>query len=496
MYNLPQSIQIVNSNSASYICATPNLLCKRQDVLDTAEQFPPLASCLEAYVVLWPTYGDCTAPVPVGCHKITLNMPPRARGGVQHRAEEDGQHHERATDDGSPIDDVINHIVAHVGTHGGHDPTVMVFVAASQKKYTISTDSFDEIPDADEPRRIAFVDGGSELLEEAPAFLIGMNRVYYSLFRGNKRQRPVMHPRMEFFTCLTSSAPTGHAVASDTPRNSTLGPARHRPTVHTPSAPAASRNLYSVKLFTHSPADRIRLPPDDELGITEEDIRKHGTSRVGLLGMPRKMAEWAVAESVVATELAAGDVLVMDGTLQSGSGRESAFAAKVYNRAVQKGVVVCGLAKTTTLTTVDNRPLVRHASEVAKAAGLEDRRWFARIGERATADDKAYTFIVKLHEKSEYAFRFGILAEQYWPMNRGEVESVLASVAANSRDIAMPGFPYGAIDADRFAKVRMREAAMYRDMLGAEMLRKPGGAEVAAQIRSMSAHQVLNRVTG
>ena len=208
------------------------------------------------------------------------------------------------------------------------------------------------------------------------------------------------------------------------------------------------------------------------------------------------MAEWAVADSVVANELAAGDMLVMDGTLQSGSGRESDFAAKVYKRAVRKGVVVCGLAKTTTLTTADNRPLVHRASEVAKSAGLGAKRWFVRIGERATANDMGYTIIAKLHEKSRYAFRLGVLAEQYWTMGRGEVESVLASMAANSRDIAMPGYPYGAIDADRFAKVRMREASMYRNMLDAELMRRPGGADIAAQIRTMSAHQLLNRVTG
>ena len=108
----------------------------------------------------------------------------------------------------------------------------------------------------------------------------------------------------------------------------------------------------------------------------------------------------------------------------------------------------------------------------------------------------AYTFIAKLHEKSAYAFRFGILAEQYGAMDKGEVESVMASVAANSRDIAMPGYPYGAIDADRFAKVRMREASMYRNMLNAGLMGRPGGSDIAAQIRSMSAHQVLNRVTG
>ena len=433
--------------------------------------------------------GTTTHACAGGDHvRITLNTSPLAWGAVQRLAEQNGLSRAPMPGGETPIGGVADYLTARFSTPGGPDPDVMVFAGASQRRYTVTKDSFAEIPDTREPRRVAFVDGGNALLAEAPTFLIGINRVYYSLFRGSERRRPALQPRMEFFSCLTAGTSAGRAAAPAALRRSPARPAA--------GAPTAARCLYSVKLFAHAPGDRSRLPPDDDLGITEEDIKKQGTSRVGLLGVPRKMAEWAVADSVVDSELAAGDMLVMDGTLQSGSGRESGFAARVYKRAVRKGVVVCGLAKTTTLTTVDNRPLVHRATEVAKAAGLDGKRWFAKIGERATANDMAYTFIAKLHEKSAYAFRFGILAEQYWAMDKGEVESVMASVAANSRDIAMPGYPYGAIDADRFAKVRMREASMYRNMLDAGLMGRPGGADIVAQIRSMSAHQVLNRVTG
>ena len=420
---------------------------------------------------------------------LTLNTTPRARGAVQRLAEPDRGIAVPAPSSSMPFGDMIDYLVSIVGIPNNFDPNAMVFAAANKQKYTISKDHFAEIPDTAEPRRIAFVDGGSTLLEEGPAFLIGMNRVYYSMFKGNERQRPTLRPRMEFFSCLSTHSA---AVPVDSRRSSTPSAAGHATT----DTSLTTKSLYSVKLFTHTPGDRGRLPSDDDLEITDEDIKKQGTSRTSLLGMPRKMAEWAVADSVVANELTAGDVLVMDGTLQSGSRREHAFATRVYKRAIQKGVVMCGLAKTTTLTTVDNRPLVHCASEVARTIGFDDKRWFVKIGERATADDKGYTFIVRLHEKSAYAFRLGILAEQYRSMSKNEVESVLASVAANSRDIAMPGYPYGAIDADRFAKVRMREATMYKNMLDSVLMGRPDGADLAAQMRSMTTHQVLNRVTG
>ena len=81
-------------------------------------------------------------------------------------------------------------------------------------------------------------------------------------------------------------------------------------------------------------------------------------------------------------------------------------------------------------------------------------------------------------------------------MSNDEVKSILASIAANARDVSMPGYPYGAIDADRFAKVRVREVSMHKNMLDAELVGRPDGEAIASQMRFMSMHHALNRVTG
>ena len=368
---------------------------------------------------------------------------------------------------------MVGYLTGRVGASSVDSRTLM-FDADGQKRHTVGVDDFAEIPVTDRPCRIAFVDGGNAMLAEAPSFLIGMNRVYYSVFRGDRRQRPARQPRIEFFSCVTAGG-------------------RRRPA---PGPATSEKGAYTTRLFVRNAADRGRLPADADLDVSSEDVRNRGSSRDMLMAIPRRMAEWAVAGSVIDGELRAGDVLVMDGTLQTRSKRETKFVEPICKRAVQKGVVMCGLAKTSTLVTTDNLPLIGRASELAEAAGLGGRRWFVGVCDRATANDMGYTYIVRFHERSRYVFRFGILGGQRAAMSGAEVESVLASIAANSSDISIPGYPYGAIDADRFAKVRNREAVMHRNMLDAALAGRPGGDSIAAQIRSMSMHEALNRVTG
>lgn len=355
----------------------------------------------------------------------------------------------------------------------GADRNALEFVAANQKKHMICRDDFIEIPITGRPRRVAFVDGGNATLAEAPSFMIGMNRVYYSLFCGNRRQDPLLRPRIEFFSCVTAGVLTNPMSSSTT-----------------------EKGAYSVKLFVRNDADSVRLPSDVDLNITSGDVRSHDVSRDSLLDTPRKMAEWAVASSVIDNELQRGDLLIMDGTLQTRSMSESKFVAPICKKAIAKGVILCGLAKTSTLVTADNLSLISRVSELAEEAGFGSKRWFVGVCNRATANDMGYTYIAKFHEKSRYVFRFGVLSEQHDSMLDGEIESIFASIAANSRDILMLGYPYGAIDADRFAKVRMREASMHQNMFNAELANTSGGEKVAVQIRTMSMHKTLNKVTG
>ncbi|MEK6866330.1 MAG: hypothetical protein AABX46_02680, partial [Thermoproteota archaeon] len=118
-----------------------------------------------------------------------------------------------------------------------------------------------------------------------------------------------------------------------------------------------------------------------------------------------------------------------------------------------------------------------------------------KVAEEVSADDRGFMMVVKFHAKSRFVFRFEILREQFYKMSPDELNSVLESLAENSQDVAMIGYPYGAIDADRFAQVRMDELSMYKGFILAEKLRHPEWKKLQKYSAGMGAHDVLNGVT-
>ena len=104
-------------------------------------------------------------------------------------------------------------------------------------------------------------------------------------------------------------------------------------------------------------------------------------------------------------------------------------------------------------------------------------------------------FAVKLHENSEHVFRFEVLKDQVNKYNLGEIEMILSALAANSRDIGFPGYPYGLIDADRFARVQMSEKTarefQFRAVLSSQ---KSVWEKISKFVKSSDAHEILNKL--
>ena len=321
-----------------------------------------------------------------------------------------------------------------------------------------------EIKPVDAPRKIAFIDGGDGSLEESPNFLITINRVYFSLFQGKKRIKPKTNPRIQFFSSVTSNIKTidGKKIVS-----------------------------YDTKLFPHTIDDKKFLPAESDLASKTESTTVLQGARLNSLG--RRFAEWQLAIHVVKSELENGDVLVMDGSLQTSFKNELKYANRLYDVAQSKGVIVCGLAKTSRLITESGHPLLARVGEIAEKVSFG--RWYVKIAEEISAGDRGFMMAVKFHPQSKFIFRFEILREQFSDMNDVQLNSVLASLAENSQDVAMLGYPYGAIDADRFAQVRREELGMYQGFILSEKLKRPEWKRLQKYSASLNAHNDLNEVT-
>ena len=104
-------------------------------------------------------------------------------------------------------------------------------------------------------------------------------------------------------------------------------------------------------------------------------------------------------------------------------------------------------------------------------------------------------FAVRLHECSDYVFRFEVYKDQVSKRNLGEVELILSSLSANSRDVGFPGYPYGLIDADRFARISMNEKEAYQfQFLATLSSQKNIWEKFSKYVRSSDAHDILNKM--
>lgn len=354
-----------------------------------------------------------------------------------------------------PLDELLNQLGSEI-VATSHDDVVMT--TSSRSGLPLEPSRFRKISLTNTPKKMAFVDGGNGLVAEAPAFIISLNRLYYTLFRGRVRIDPSHISRVEFFSLTT------RPVSSE------------------------GRLRYSTTLFTHKEQHKSFMPhpTDVDSNVRGDSLYIDKTMRT----RARNLGEWRMAERV-AHILDEGDVLVVDGSLVTYDKTESQYAQAAFDAAKKRGVIVCGLSKTSQLRTRSGEPLMARVMKIAESTGYDV--WSVGVAEEISAHDRGFVMAVKLHPKSPLAYRFEILREQFDDV---DLDSLLGSLAVNSQDGSYPGYPYGLIDADRFARVRNSDIQICRGRLASMMRINPDLSQIETAIQYASAHNHLNRVAG
>ena len=388
-------------------------------------------------------------------------------------------------DDSDPIKRLLSDLEARTVARA-HADTVR---AVARTRFEMRPSGFVEIrPDPPPPGRTAFVDGGNGVLAEAPDYLIVLNRVYYSVFRGAEKLRPrgcgnivgsdgggPARQGTTFLSCVLPHA--GDAVGCD-------GTASY------PEPPT-----FDTRIYPYGQDFLGCLPDDDDLLSISDGKTAALDGSTPLASLARRLAEIRLATRIASDELGPGDILVMDGSLQTSLDVERQYAGRLYDAAVKRGVIVCGLAKTTRLLTEAGEPLLARASEIAAKTGHD--RWYVPVAEGMFGDGLTSMLAAKLHPRSRFVFRIDVLCKQFQSMDDVQRNAVFWSLASNSGDVAALGYPYGLIDADKHAQVRKKEAAMYRRSLYSRM---EGRLERRRMLErrpdSIIFHDILNRVTG
>lgn len=320
--------------------------------------------------------------------------------------------------------------------------------------------NFKPITPQDSGAKIAFIDGGNLSVIEAPSFTVQFERVYCNCFAGDARVALGLPNKIEFFVVVTSSG--------------------------------GERITYETHLVPLIEGHRKYLPDEKDLVFDSYDeTMRTGLEQVEIprIGdVARSFAEWNLAK-LVAAELEKGDILVRDGTLHAPYTNETKYAEAAYDAAKKNGVLFCGVSKTSHLYTTTGLSLVAAIGRLARENKIKAPGYYENLVDITDPAHKADLNFARLHARSQNTLRIEILKGQ-----ESEKQKIMSQLAANSRDVSFPGYPYGLIDADKNARVSYDELDALRMLLLSEISKTKKFGEFKDFLAASDAHEWLNRV--
>lgn len=276
------------------------------------------------------------------------------------------------------------------------------------KPIPLESDNFHSLKEIN-TLKVGFVDGGNNHIFLSPGQAVHMVRLYYSIFENSRK--------IEFgrYTFILDT----HLV---------------------------DERYFDVCIFDvdHSGI----LPEKMKIGVEEIDERE---KIKGIGAYVRRIGEWLLMRRIVNK----CDVLVRDGSLQTGEKREYEYSGKLFESLSSQ--ILVGFSKTCSLLTTKGYSLVAAIHHLSLKNNIK-APWYYHPVARNISTIKGDMFIVKLHPFSEHVFRAEVYPEQ-------KAEIALGSLIPYSNDPTFIGYPYGLIDADVNARISDEEAKIYRSMV-------------------------------
>ena len=325
--------------------------------------------------------------------------------------------------------------------------------------FPINAKNFHEIRNKDSLiKKIAFVDGGNAEIVSIPNLSLQIIRTYAGIFENNKKEG---FKRREFYS-LTYAAPKDISIIYKTEFFSEKGEALSDEEIE--------------KIFGLSGADFTFDAFDRTIMSGNE---RASPQKIG--EVIRRYAELSLAAET-ASEMKDSGIIVLDGTLQSSVTGEGIFLKRLYSCCEKKNVIVSALAKTSRLITQNGNSLIAAINSISGKAPW----YYYPVAEISHPDHQAELFIAKLSEHSRHAFRFEVYKKSIF-----NAEEIFSLLAKNSNDFSFPGYPYGLIDADKFAQVTNEEKNALRARIALEPHLKN---KLELFESSLNAHDILNRL--
>jgi len=321
------------------------------------------------------------------------------------------------------------------------------FSREGYKTFEISEKNFHNVDVLKDDRKICCVDGGNSEILGSANFSLQLIRVYAYVSLKNKF---VSSEKNDFFLLIK-----------------TVG---------------GKEIKFNCEIFPIK-GDVLIDCEDLELDISDETIKQGifnaKTEKIGELA--RRFSEIKIAEKIIG-KLDPGDMIVMDGTLESSYTNEQKYLEKLYEKAKQRKVLVVALAKTTTMLTEKGNNLLGLLNNIG-----EEKLWYYHpLAEVSNQSHKADICVAKLNKKTEHVFRIEIYKEQ-----KQDINKAIEMLASNSTDLSFPGYPYGLVKADSLARVSNSEKEHYKALLIAKTGKKCN--KLAKYLSSANSHSILDK---
>ena len=328
---------------------------------------------------------------------------------------------------------------------------------------------FHPICDGGPRRTLGFVDGGNREILHAPDFSVQLVRVCSVLFRNGERATPRRIPQQAEFLCLARAVPLEGRIS-----------------FKADIVPVGE----GTAAFLPDPAWLTMDSHDEELapGRFRLDISVVGAAA-------RRFSEWLVISELMDTELEAGDIAVRDGTLQTAVRHEAQAASRAFSSAIRKGVVLTALAKTSQLLTSSGLSLLAAVEELSRQSEIGGGSWFYHpLVRNDHPEHRAEIYACRLHAQARHVFRLEILRDQAQGMSARDVSDVMSELAANSRDLSFPGYPFGLVDADETARVRRSEKEALAALFASALAENGCWRTVQRHLGATDAHDILDEI--
>ena len=330
------------------------------------------------------------------------------------------------------------------------DDNHVQFSDTNYKPFNFNKDNFKQIKDSNANNKIAFIDGGSSEIIKSPNFSLNLIRVYYTIYKENKRITAKKH---DFYVFVNAKE-----------KNNEI--------------------FYDCEIIG---GNENFIPDKDDLFLSSlDETIKQGITRASISNVSnviRRFSEIKTA-TTVARLLEKDDIIVLDGSLQCTFTNEKKYFEELYKKAEEKNIIISGLSKTTTLMTDKGNSI----SNALNKFNIDGKWFYHPIAEIKTDNHKAEMSFVKLHEKSKYIFRFEIFNEQ-----KENINDVISLISNNCKDPVFIGYPYGLIEADRNARVSQQEKEMLLTFFSTKLGKD--WEKIKESLSNVNAHEVLDNIS-